>query len=74
MSDVSRARDALIAGFAELARQQQAVMPESFTPWYQRHLAADTRNSLWKELDQAMMRHTRHWQDLLGQCGLRPGA
>ncbi|HAX10028.1 MULTISPECIES: DUF3080 domain-containing protein [Marinobacter] len=74
MSDVSRARDSLIAGFAELARQQQAVMPESFTPWYQRHLAADTKNSLWQELDQAMMRHTRHWQDLLGQCGLRPGA
>jgi hypothetical protein len=74
MSDVSRARDALIAGFEELTRQQQAVMPESFTPWYQRHLAADTRNSLWQELDQAMMRHTRHWQDLLGQCGLRPGA
>ncbi|MEC7433596.1 MAG: DUF3080 family protein, partial [Pseudomonadota bacterium] len=74
MSDVSRARDSLIAGFEELARQQQAVMPESFTPWYQRHLAADTRNSLWQELDQAMMRHTRHWQDLLGQCGLRPGA
>jgi hypothetical protein len=49
-------------------------MPESFTPWYQRHLAADTKNSLWQELDQAMMRHTRHWQDLLGQCGLRPGA
>jgi len=74
MSDVSRARDSLIAGFAELARQQQAVMPESFTPWYQRHLAADTKNSLWQELDQAMMRHTRLWQDLLGQCGLRPGA
>ncbi|ERS09296.1 MULTISPECIES: DUF3080 domain-containing protein [Marinobacter] len=74
MSDVSRARDSLIAGFEELARQQQAVMPESFTPWYQRHLAADTQNSLWQELDQAMMRHTRHWQDLLGQCGLRPGA
>ncbi|MBN7771672.1 DUF3080 domain-containing protein [Marinobacter daepoensis] len=75
MSSVSRARDSLISGFSELARQQEAVMPESFTSWYQRHLSDGAESSsLWHELDQAMMLHTRHWQDLLEQCGLRPGA
>ncbi|MGC8121476.1 DUF3080 domain-containing protein [Marinobacter sp. VGCF2001] len=74
MSQVSRARDSLIEGFAELARHQTTVMPASFMPWYQRHLAADVDSSLWQQLDQAIDRHTRHWQDLLAQCGLRPGA
>lgn len=74
MSDVSRARDSLIAGFARLAEQQQPVLPDGFRGWYRRHLSAEAENSLWQELDAAMMRHTRHWQELLGQCGLRPGA
>ncbi len=73
MSDVSRARDSLIGALAELADQQTAVMPASFQDWYQRHLSADAEVSLWRELDQAMMQHTRHWQELLEQCGLRPG-
>lgn len=74
MSDVSRARDTLMAGFTRLADQQQPAMPESFHYWYSRHLSADDDSSLWRELDEAMMHHTRHWQELLGQCGLRPGA
>ena len=74
MSRVSRANDALIGGLRRLARQQDAVMPESFERWYQRHLASEFEDSLWWQLDQAMAQHTRHWQQLLGQCGLRPGA
>ena len=74
MSGVSRARDSLIRGFAHLAEQQKGVMPYAFEQWYGRHLSTEASESLWKELDQAMMRHTRHWQDLLAQCGLRPGA
>jgi hypothetical protein len=74
MSGVSRARDSLIRGFAHLAEQQNGVMPYAFEQWYGRHLSKEASESLWKELDQAMMRHTRHWQDLLAQCGLRPGA
>lgn len=73
MSDVSRARDSLIGALAELADQQREVMPESFERWYQRHLSEQADVSLWRELDRAMMQHTRHWQELLGQCGLRPG-
>ncbi|TVT33260.1 DUF3080 domain-containing protein [Marinobacter vinifirmus] len=74
MSDVSRAADTLIAGFAELAAKQEAQIPEAFGGWARRHLQAGEEGSLWHQLDGAMMRHTRHWQQLLEQCGLRPGA
>ena len=74
MSDVSRARQMLIEPLSELAAQQSGVMPEAFRVWYQRHLAGEGENSLWQQLDEAMARHTRAWQELLGQCGLRPGA
>lgn len=74
MSRVSRGRDALIGGLERLAAQQRAVMPESFQRWYQRYLSEQSEGSLWRELDQAMARHTQHWQQLLGQCGLRPQA
>lgn len=74
MSDVSRARDGLIGELERLAAQQASVMPDSFRPWYQRYLQGDSPNSLWRELDDAMARHTHHWQQLLGQCGLRPQA
>jgi hypothetical protein len=74
MSDVSRARDSLIAGFARLAEQQKEAMDDGFRAWYRRHLSADAPGSLWRQLDKAIQRHTEHWQELLGQCGLRPGA
>ncbi|TYC53312.1 DUF3080 domain-containing protein [Marinobacter sp. BW6] len=74
MSAVTQGRVALIEPFERLAAVQQEVMPESFTGWYDRHLAQSAEASLWRELDVAMMAHTRAWQDLLGQCGLRPGA
>jgi len=74
MSDVSRAQQGLIGGLERLASQQVSVMPASFQPWYQRYLSETSPNSLWQALDEAMARHTRHWQELLGQCGLRPEA
>lgn len=74
MSQVSRARDDLIVGLQQLAALQRPVMPASFEEWYQRYLSQQAEGSLWRDLDQAMARHTRHWQQLLGQCGLRPRA
>lgn len=74
MSDVSRARDTLIAEFSELAAGQSSIMPASFEGWYERHLSQQADASLWRELDEALATHTRHWQQLLEQCGLRPGA
>ena len=74
MSMLARARTELIVPFEQLAKMQADVMPESFRTWYQRHLSQDSQSSLWRQLDVAMMNHTRAWQDLLEQCGLRPGA
>lgn len=74
MSAVTQGRVALIEPFERLAEVQSGVMPESFEDWYERHLSQNARNSLWRDLDEAMMAHTKAWQELLGQCGLRPGA
>ena len=74
MSTVTQGRVALIEPFEQLAEMQRAVMPESFAGWYERHLSQSAEASLWRELDVAMMAHTKAWQELLGQCGLRPGA
>lgn len=74
MAEIRRARDALIEPLARLAQQQETVMPEPFRDWYRQYLSLTAEGSLWPELDQAMADHTRAWQDLLEQCGLRPGA
>ena len=74
MSQVSRARDDLIVGLQQLAALQRPVMSASFQEWHQRYLSQRAEGSLWRDLDEAMARHTRHWQQLLGQCGLRPQA
>lgn len=74
MGEVRQGRTALIEPFERLAEVQAEVMPESFAEWYERHLSQEARNSIWRELDVAMMDHTQAWQELLGQCGLRPGA
>jgi hypothetical protein len=37
--------------------------------------SADAENAnVWANLDKAVADHTRGWQQLLEQCGLRPGA
>ncbi|MEC7376015.1 MAG: DUF3080 domain-containing protein [Pseudomonadota bacterium] len=74
LSAVSQGRTALIEPFERLADQQAGVMPEAFRPWYRHHLSQTGAESLWQALDLAIADHTRAWQDLLGQCGLRPGA
>lgn len=74
MSDVRRARDDLIRPLTALSVAQEEVMPDSFRAWSRRYLAITGDDSLWQALDRAMAEHTESWQQLLGQCGLRPGA
>lgn len=73
MSDLRQARRQLIEPLHKLAAMQQETMPAAFRDWYRYHLA-DGEESLWGRLDQAMAEHTRLWQELLEQCGLRPQA
>lgn len=74
MSTVTRARDQLIEPLSQLAAQQIETMPAAFEAWYRYHLAEGEDQSIWSGLDRAMEQHTRLWQALLEQCGLRPGA
>ncbi|MDO3721840.1 DUF3080 domain-containing protein [Marinobacter sp. chi1] len=74
LSDIQRARQALLEPLAQLAASQRSVMPGSFTDWFRQHLSQTSDQGIWAELDEAIASHTRSWQELLGQCGMRPGS
>nr|WP_228706161.1 DUF3080 domain-containing protein [Marinobacter sp. LV10R520-4] len=77
LAELRRARTDLLEPLAQLAQIQTAVMPQSFQRWKARALPAEAvaeSASVWGDLDQALAEHTRSWQQLLEQCGLRPGA
>jgi len=86
LAELRRARTDLLEPLAQLAQIQTAVMPQSFQRWQARALPTEAgveragvenvveSASVWSDLDQALAEHTRGWQQLLEQCGLRPGA
>ncbi|SHK58654.1 Protein of unknown function [Marinobacter antarcticus] len=74
LADLRRARTDLIEPLSELAVMQAGSMPEQFEGWYQSVLALEGNKSVWASLDKAIETHTKGWQALLEQCGLRPGA
>ncbi len=74
LADMRRARTDLIEPLSELAVMQADAMPEQFEGWYQSVLALEGNKSVWASLDKAVETHTKGWQALLEQCGLRPGA
>lgn len=73
MASVNRAALQLFEPLSALARIQQQVMPESFRPYYSQSLNWDDESGLWALYQQRVREHTEAWQDLLEQCGLRPG-
>lgn len=73
LADIQRVRTELIEPLATLAGLQQEVMPEAFRSYYRQALA-ESGDSVWGRLDQATGAHTKAWQQLLEQCGMRPGA
>jgi hypothetical protein len=72
MSNVRQAKGQLIESLGQLAGLQEQSMTPAFRKWYRYHLTDETDDSLWRRLDAAMADHTRLWQTLLEQCGLRP--
>lgn len=74
LADLRRARRDLIEPLSELAAMQADVMPKGFEQWSRVALAPDGEESQWAQLDDAVKAHTKAWQTLLEQCGLRPGA
>lgn len=74
LADLRRARTDLIEPLSELAAMQADLMPVHFQGWYESALALKGSKSIWANLDKAVAAHTKSWQTLLEQCGLRPGA
>lgn len=72
MATIKQAQRQLIDPLRRLAAMQKEVMPPAFRGWYRYHLQSTESESLWGMLDQAIAEHTRLWQVLLEQCGLRP--
>ncbi|MCK0164710.1 DUF3080 domain-containing protein [Marinobacter sp. S6332] len=74
LADIRRARTDLIEPLHELAIRQAEVMPKAFQEWSRSTLVLQGHDSAWANLDNAVTTHTKAWQALLEQCGLRPGA
>lgn len=74
ISRVSRAGEQIFSRLKALAEHQQALMPDSFRPFYRQVLDVDQAESLWGRFDDAVSLHTKSWQKLLGQCGMQPMA
>ncbi|PVY69610.1 hypothetical protein C8D92_11212 [Tamilnaduibacter salinus] len=73
MATVDRNRRQLLPPVRRLAERHETVMPHSLRPYVARYLAESGSDSLWQSLDRATTRHTQVWQELLAQCGMRPG-
>lgn len=73
LADLRRAQTDLIEPLSRLATIQAEVMPVHFQKWAESALAMEGNKSIWVRLDKAVAAHTKSWQTLLEQCGLRPG-
>ena len=73
MAEVQKVRQALLPELQQLALAQQSQWTPAFRSFYAHSLAEQGKDSQWQALDRAMARHTKVWQKLLEQCGMRPG-
>lgn len=73
LADVQRARRDLVEPLLALARLGGEERTPAMAAYARAVLRDDLPGSLWHEFDRAVARHARAWQELLGQCGMRPG-
>lgn len=73
LADVQRVRRELMPPLQALARIGDSTRSPTVTAYAQSVLSETGENSIWQAFDQAVKRHTLAWQNLLGQCGMRPG-
>ena len=71
LADLVRAGREWRAAVATLVDVQRVPLPQTWTAYQQATLAPDS--GVWARLDTAIHRHTKRWQDMLGDCGLMPG-
>jgi hypothetical protein len=73
LSQVHRQGEAWLQRHAALLASQRVTPPPAFADYAARALGTG-EGSVWQRLGAARERHTRAWQELLGQCGLMPDA
>lgn len=72
LADLQRVRRELMPPLRELAAIGGG-RSEAVVAYARMTLGEEDEASLWRRFDLAVARHTRAWQDLLEQCGMRPG-
>lgn len=72
LAQIQRVRRELIEPLHALAMLGEGRR-EAVVDYAARVLGDADADSLWRRFDAAVARHTRAWQELLGQCGMRPG-
>lgn len=73
LADLQRVRREVIAPLAALSDLGETSRTPEVAAYAARALRDDTGHGLWHAYDRAVDRHTRAWQALLEQCGMRPG-
>ncbi|MGL1832793.1 DUF3080 family protein [Rhodocyclaceae bacterium SMB388] len=73
LSEVQQARFALIPTIESLAALGGEMRSASFDAYAKEVLSQQGETGLWHGFDRAVARHTKAWQALLEQCGMRPG-
>jgi hypothetical protein len=73
LADVQHVRRELLPPLLTLASLVRPGPSESFERYMASALDEHSEHGYWQAFDQAIARHTRAWQNLLDQCGMRPG-
>ena len=74
LADVQRVRRELFPPLSELAALGGQRASDTFDRYISAVFDESSEHNYWQAFDQAVASHTRAWQELLGQCGMRPGA
>lgn len=73
LATVQRSRQALLPPLQALAELPGAVPSGAVERYAAQVLSEQGDDNIWTTFDHAVLRHTRAWQKLLEQCGMRPG-
>jgi hypothetical protein len=74
LATISQTGKQVFPRLQQLAQSQKAVMPDTFETYYRHAIDVEAEGSIWQQLDKAIELHTKHWQQLLEQCGMQPEA
>ncbi|HRP96328.1 MAG TPA: DUF3080 domain-containing protein [Rhodocyclaceae bacterium] len=74
LADVQHVRRELLPPLQALARIEGEGHGDAFDAYLQAAVGDNSEGSHWQAFDRAVARHTRAWQQLLEQCGMRPGS